>query len=58
MVFGIWATLDAHPDRMVFQVNIMSIFNTISCKAIFQEFRTMGDQSSQLFPFVRSFYGL
>jgi hypothetical protein len=37
MVYGIWAILDAHHNWVVFQVNIMNAFNTISCKTIFQE---------------------
>jgi len=58
MVLGIQAILDAHHYWVVFQVDIMNIFNTISRKAIFQKFKTMGDLSSQLFPFVRFLYGL
>lgn len=37
MVYGIRATLDAHPNWVMLQVNIVDGFNTISCKAIFQE---------------------
>jgi len=58
MALGIQVAVDLHLDWVVFQVDIANTFKTISCKAIFQKFRTMGDQSSQLFPFVCSFYGL
>ncbi len=58
MALGIQATMDAHLDWVVFQVDIANAFKTISCKAISQKFRTMGNQLSELFPFVCSFYGL
>jgi hypothetical protein len=35
MVHGIWATLDAHPNWVVLEVDIVNVFNTISRKAIF-----------------------
>jgi hypothetical protein len=35
MVHGIWATLNAHSDLAVLEVNIANTFNTILCKAIF-----------------------
>jgi hypothetical protein len=35
VVDGIQATLDAHLDWVVFQVDIVNIFNTILCKVIF-----------------------
>jgi len=35
MVHGLQAILDAHLDWLVLQVDIASVFNTISCKAIF-----------------------
>jgi hypothetical protein len=35
MVHGLQAILDAHLDWVVLQVDIASVFNTISCKAIF-----------------------
>jgi hypothetical protein len=37
MVYGIWATLDAHTNWVVLQVDIANAFNVISCKAIFQK---------------------
>ncbi len=58
MVHGIKPILDAHLDWVVFQVNIANVFNIVSCQAIFQELWVLGGQLSQLFPFVRSFYGL
>ncbi len=58
MVHCIQATLDAHPNWVVHQVDIVIIFNTISCKAIFQELWATRRQLSQLFLIVRSFYGL
>jgi hypothetical protein len=35
MVHGIQATLDVHPNWVVFQVDIMNAFNSISQKTIF-----------------------
>ncbi len=57
MVRGLQAILDAHLDWVVLWVDIASVFNTILCKAIFQEFQVAGGQLSQLFPFIHSFYG-
>jgi len=37
MVYGIWATMDAHSNWVVLQVDIANAFNTISYKAIFQK---------------------
>ncbi len=32
MIHGIWAILDANPDWVVFQADIVNAFNTILCK--------------------------
>jgi hypothetical protein len=58
VVHGIWATLDVHFDWVMFQIDIVNTFNTLSHKAIFLEFWAMGGQVSQLVSFVHSFYGL
>ncbi len=54
---GIWVILDAHPNWVVFEVDVVNIFNTISHKSIFKELQAQGGQLFQLFSFVHSFYG-
>jgi regulator of sigma D len=46
MIHNIQATLDAHLDWVVLQVNIINIFNTILHKAIFLKRQEMGGQLS------------
>jgi hypothetical protein len=42
MVHGIRAILDAQLDWVVFHVDIVNFFNTVSHKAIIKELRTWG----------------
>jgi hypothetical protein len=37
MVHVIWVSLDAHPNWVVFQIDIANVFNTMWHEAIFQE---------------------
>lgn len=57
MAHGFQAILDAHLNWVVLWIDIANVFNTNLRKAIFQEFQVVGDQLSQLFPFIHSFYG-
>ncbi len=56
--FMVFRPLDIHLDWVGLQVDIVNAFNSISCKAIFQEFQATWNQLSQLFPFVCVFYAL
>jgi hypothetical protein len=46
MIHNIHATLDAHLDWVVFQVDIINVFHTILHKTIFLECWAMGGQLS------------
>jgi hypothetical protein len=46
LVHGIRANLDAHPNWVVLEVDIVNAFNAISRKAIFQKLRAIEHQFS------------
>ncbi len=56
MVHGIHAILETHIDYAAFQVDVANAFNTISCKAIFQEL-WVGKLNVPTFSFCSFFYG-
>jgi hypothetical protein len=47
--------LDVHIEQLVLQLDVVNVFNTIFCMAIFKELYAIGGQLSKLIPFVCSF---
>jgi hypothetical protein len=56
MIHGIKCTLDLHPNWVVFQLDVVNVFNLVLRKIIFQELCATCGDIIQLIPFVRAFY--